>query len=326
MMAEPGFSAGKAGMDPVEPVPDVETENDEVGPTAIIVGYIRSVPEPALPYAKEMARVTHAKEVTEHFLHTDFQSDENPQLKSVISGGFPMLEGRYLSVHNEIMRAGNNQVLELASGINTRGLHLTKPELVGGRNFNVCCTDLPKMSKYGRMKAEEVLAGEKRENLRYTPASATSAEQLRAAYDQSGFSGPVTIANEGLLMYFDDDGVRKIGKAVHGILSESGGVWTTPDISIGESRIAQLLKHPDENVRKMIQNFIDIFGLNPDSYFKTEEDARDFYDSMGFSMDLKTREYLIDSLGCMKDKKLGLDRDRVIQSLQSQYIATLSPR
>ncbi|MEI9997835.1 MAG: hypothetical protein WDO13_01005 [Verrucomicrobiota bacterium] len=72
-----------------------------------------------IPFAQDVARLTHAREAFERLLHG------HPVKAEDLAEYAPIFEARYHSLATMIRRCRASQVLELASGFTLRGLAMT---------------------------------------------------------------------------------------------------------------------------------------------------------------------------------------------------------
>jgi len=72
-----------------------------------------------------------------------------------------------------------------------------------------------------------------------------------------------------------------VARNVHGLLSEFGGAWITPDISLRAA-----LSREDEIVGGHIQSLAQTTGINiSQNVFEDESHARDFFEALGFKIE-----------------------------------------
>lgn len=153
--------------------------------------------------------------------------------KRLSSIGFLMrlihFEKRYSSIDKALIEIGIKNIIELSSGFSFRGLSMCKDPGV----FYID-TDLP-----------EIIESKKRILLDLTKKFCnypTDNLLLKAlnALDKTAFTetinyfstGPVTIVNEGLLIYLNEDQKRRVCTIIHDLVRKKGGYWITADIYI----------------------------------------------------------------------------------------------
>ena len=135
-------------------------------------------------------------------------------------------ENRYRSLDRLLLQAGCPNVLEIGSGLSFRGLELTRTSPT-----HYVDTDLPALAG---LKAELVA------QLHPEPLAGTLRVQALDALDGEAFQstvasipeGPLAIANEGLLVYFDEREKARLAANVRAALEPRGGTWLTADVYI----------------------------------------------------------------------------------------------
>lgn len=153
-------------------------------------------------------------------------------------------ERRARSIDAALEAAGSARVLELAGGLSLRGLDWA------ARRDDVFYidTDLPKMTE---VKTELI------RQLHPTPLRGTLVVRPLDALDPSSFrataallpAGPVSIAQEGLLMYLDDAEKAALAANVRETLRERGGAWITADVYVRSA----LQPQRDERTTKFLE-------------------------------------------------------------------------
>ena len=133
-------------------------------------------------------------------------------------------EERYRSIDTLLAEAGTTRVLELAGGMSFRGLALAQREPV-----TYIDTDLPDMVEAKSRVVAALDAGPLVGTLRTRALNALDPEGFRAAVADLP-PGPITIVNEGLLMYLDPDEKRRLAANIRDALLARGGSWITADI------------------------------------------------------------------------------------------------
>src|SRR6185295_11166141 len=120
-------------------------------------------------------------------------------------------------------------ILELSSGFSLRGL-----SMASNAGVFYIDTDLPNIIDTKKSLTESLIVS-KGINLKGTlltlPLNAMDEQQFA---DVTGKfpAGPVTIVNEGLLMYLNPDEKRRLCATIRNLLKERGGQWITADIYI----------------------------------------------------------------------------------------------
>lgn len=196
-----------------------------ISPTAKLVAEMRRYSD--IPHAETIAKAIGATEAVRAALAG---ADLSP---GVLAWMAPLTEARYKSLRVAIERAGNAQVLELASGFSFRGSTMPRLRYVE--------TDLPEIhAERVRLRAELGLcpAGD---DWLFAPADATVAADLLAA---PLVPGPVTVVHEGLIQYLTVDEKRAVARAIAAVLDAHGGVWVTPDFETMEDALVTEWRDP----------------------------------------------------------------------------------
>lgn len=131
-------------------------------------------------------------------------------------------EERYKSLDSVLNQIECNNFLEISSGFSFRGLHYCATR----EGINYIDTDLPEVINTKSRLTHELISGE---NIELKSRLITSAMN---ALDESSFvdtvnqlpEGPLTILNEGLLMYLNTDEKTRLCQIIHHILKERGGL------------------------------------------------------------------------------------------------------
>ena len=92
---------------------------------------------------------------------------------------------------------------------------------------------------------------------------------------------PLIITNEGLLRYLTKDEKAKGAQNIHKILERFNGVWITSDISLRKifNKENKMMNNHVEKISKLTGK--DIVA----NRFDTEEEAKDFFENLGFSIE-----------------------------------------
>jgi hypothetical protein len=332
-----------------------EAKRGDIGPTAMITLDCKNYPADcggSIPYANAMANssLMPARLATETYIGVSFNDLPETEKKGILGYFVPGVQARYLSTLEEVLKANNPTVIELAPGFTPRGLHVTDPKLMDGKPMRYLGLDLERVverqnalvndvrrsrgevpleetaddeARLQEMVTEEVLGGEKRAGLEYKAASALSFEELNRAISESGVSGPITIVHEGLLPYFEREGQAQAVDNIHKLLEIFGGTYVNGDIIIGpiDQKLTDL--SGGGPVSPYIDRFFRIFNVNKHNIsFETLDKAIAFFDAHGFKVEVKTKEHLIDQLHCIEE--LGLDRERIEKILSHSYTFVLT--
>ena len=207
-----------------------------------------------------------------------------------------VIEVRFKSVSAITRKFGNSQILEIASGLSSRGIEFTsKPKNVYVE------TDLPEVLTGKRRIVEQILKKRNlsRPNLFLNFANALNSEELCRNADL--LSKPLTVVCEGLLSNLSFSGMRDVVSNIWQLLSERGGVFVTPDFFNSQQRQQSLA---NESQTHTFENDDEIFNFISDSGFKFER----FLQSE-----------LVSSISC----KLKFDREELNRQIENRYVYKL---
>lgn len=169
-----------------------------------------------IPYAKEVATLMQGPEV----FGLDF---ENKDLFFWIR--VMHFERRYWSIDQLLQGVEHKNMLELSSGYSLRGLEMCNKEAV-----HYIDTDLPDVIAVKQQMMQQLKLGDGlKGKLDLLPLNALDTQAFNAIADQFA-EGPVTIVNEGLLMYLNMEEKKQLCKTIHDLLKKRGGYWITADI------------------------------------------------------------------------------------------------
>jgi O-methyltransferase involved in polyketide biosynthesis len=153
-------------------------------------------------------------------------------------------EQRARSIDAAIEAVGSPRILELAAGLSFRGLDMA------ARRADVFYldTDLPEIAAAKANLVARLHPAPLPGRLLVRPLDALDAEAVRAAV--AGMpAGPITIVQEGLLMYLDDAEKTALAESVREVLLSRGGAWITADVYVRSA----VQPHRDERTTKFLE-------------------------------------------------------------------------
>lgn len=230
----------------------------------------------ALLELKAQTDIPFAKEAAALLPHNDPQMLNLTDDKALYWGRVLHFESRYHSINSLIESLPPGNILELSSGYNFRGL-----DLVRRPGIHYIDTDLPDLISEKSKLVQELLAS-------VTPGNGSRIElQPLNALDPAAFygvmqrfgEGPVTIINEGLMMYLNDDEKSQLCRNIRGELELRGGCWITADIYIRNAAYEARGQGDDELARFFREQ--QVF----DHMFESEAAAEAFFNREGFVID-----------------------------------------
>jgi len=184
-------------------------------------------------------------------------------------------EERYQSISLLLNEIKPRNILELSSGFSFRGLDMTEKN----NNLHYIDTDLPGIVTVKRTVIDK---------LRPSRNSLSTYELLPLnALDKQAFKNiserfdddPVTVVNEGLLMYLNKTEKGILCRHIRETLEQRGGNWITADI---------YFRNQMEETKQAGDSFNEFLDKHRawENMFIDEADARQFFESMGFTIDL----------------------------------------
>jgi O-methyltransferase involved in polyketide biosynthesis len=212
-------------------------------------------------------------------------------------------ENRYKSVDKMLEHVNPTNILEFSSGYSFRGL-----DLCLNKPVNFIDTDLPDVVKIKKNMVRQFLAeaGKKpKGNFDLLPLNVLDEKEFVNTVARFP-AGPVTLINEGLLVYFDLTEKKTLCSIIHEILKERGGYWITADVYIKTNEPRSDTPSVDA-FRK--EHHLD------ENRFDDFKSAEEFFRSCGFEV-VYREELAIDRLSCLQ--RLSPEkREAVIQKLKT---------
>lgn len=228
-----------------------------------------------IPFAKAAAQLIKDEEEMPLFSDHD---------RRVMFGYLLHFENRYKTIDGLLKDTTATNILELSSGFSFRGLQLC----MENEKINYIDTDLP-----GFITVKKELLDQLKKELAITIKGTLDLQPLNALDEEQFFRltdnfppGPVTIVNEGLLVYLDEAEKRQLCNIIHTVLSKRGGCWITGDV---------YLRRPQETDNPEMEDtpftaFLKAHNIR-DKMFDSYEQAETFFNSCGFTI---TRKAAVD--------------------------------
>ncbi len=220
----------------------------------------------SIPYAKQTAALMQGAEIF------DLSFDDKDFWFWIRVMHF---ESRYWSIDQLLEQTDNRNILELSSGYSLRGLDLC----VKDQSLHYIDTDLPdvvalKQSMISQLQLDKAVKG-RFELLPLNALDTTSFNDVINRFD----NGPLTIVNEGLLMYLNMEEKKQLCKAIHSTLKQRGGCWITADIYVKRSaEMTASLPQSESEAAFFEQHNIE------ENKFASYEAAQAFFKEQGFEM------------------------------------------
>jgi len=222
-----------------------------------------------IPFVADAVKLIYGNNALEHFSGRPF---DEIFLKRLVH-----FESRYLSLDSLLFASGCLNILEISSGYSFRGLDL----VLRHPNIYYLDTDLQGVIDIKKDLVERLIADEKL-NLKGT----LKIEALNAL-DQDAFSnalnqmplGPVSIINEGLLVYLNTEEKISLCKTIHKLLKQRGGYWITADVYVKRPALKN-------NINDHFSQFLEAHHVE-DNKFESFEQAERFFLDQGFKLATK---------------------------------------
>ena len=241
-----------------------ETRNySTISPSAAFLLQLKAYTD--IPFAKEAAEL--------------MEKEESIMAKYIRDTGIRQFfrwllhfENRYRTIEQLLSDNATTNVLELSSGYSFRGLDMCRQTPI-----HFIDTDLPgliafKQTMIDKMAGDMVMKG-KLELLPLNAFDETAFNEMTVRFTE----GPVSIINEGLLMYLDMEEKKQLCRIVRNVLQKRGGRWITADIYVREKDPA-----PDIlDTVEYIQQFRQEHHIE-ENKFENYEEAEIFFASCGF--------------------------------------------
>lgn len=220
----------------------------------------------SIPYARELAALMQGPEIFD----LDFSDKDFWFWIRVMH-----FENRYWSIDQLLKQAGSKNILELSSGYSLRGLDLC----VNDESIHYIDTDLPEIIKLKQRMIDDLqLARDVKGKFELLPLNAMDISEFSQV--RNGFSNqPLTIVNEGLLMYLNLEEKKELCSIIHTALKQSGGCWITADVYV---------KRPAEMMASLPQSksesaFFEQHQIE-ENKFESYEAAQLFFKDQGFQL------------------------------------------
>jgi len=237
-----------------------------------------------IPYAKDAAALITDQDTADQLIA---QKENRTYIPRVIH-----FENRYKSIDAMLDEESTSNILELSSGFSFRGLAMTVNKPV-----HYIDTDLPAMIDMKLAMIEHIKQAHQltlKGDLQVKPLNVLEEDNFLSLVE-SFPAGPVTIVNEGLLVYLDDQEKRKLCGIIKKILEKRGGSWVTGDIYIRHEEMDRLyMQEQNERTRK----FFEMHKIE-ENKFADFDDASKFFESCGFSI-ISKKVFVQDRLSSLK--------------------------
>ncbi|MBJ6111161.1 hypothetical protein JAO73_19215 [Hymenobacter sp. BT523] len=243
-----------------QPPKDYSTISPSAKSLLLLKGYTN------IPYAKETAALMPGAEVFD----LDFGAKDLWFWLRVMH-----FELRYWSIDQLLQLAGHKNILELSSGYSFRGL----ARCANDRSIHYIDTDLPEVIATKRDLLTQLQLDQNPDpNFELLPLNALEAPAFDRAVQRFG-TGPLSIVNEGLLMYLGLEEKVRLCRTIHAILKQRGGCWITADVYVKRTAEMQIELPQSAGERRFFeQHHIE------ENKFDSYDAARAFFAEQGFEV------------------------------------------
>ena len=219
-----------------------------------------------IPYAKQTAALMEGSEVF------DLSFDDKDFWFWIRVMHF---ENRYWTIDKLLKQTDNKNILELSSGYSLRGLGLCARD----ESIHYIDTDLPevvgiKQGMIDKLQLDKDVKG----MFELLPLNVMDVPAFNNVI--SRFSeGPLTIVNEGLLMYLNLEEKVQLCNTIHSLLKQRGGCWITADVYVKRSAemTASLPQSKSETA------FLEQHNIE-ENKFESYDAAKIFFKQQGFEL------------------------------------------
>lgn len=264
---------------------------DKISPTALMVAYVRQFTD--IPYSKQIAELVNAQSVVEKLI----ENNSNPPVEVGVS-----IEGRYKFINKLITQSQATQIIELASGLQPRGMVMTEnPDILFVES------DLPGIVAQKQELVQKLIGN--RPNHHFIPINAASVKnQFPLHPNYLDTQKPVVITCEGLMMYLTFAEKQLVFKNIREMLEIYGGMWITPDLNnkVQLDKIRSL----SPGLQNISRTTAKITGrnLDDDDYlFENFAHVKQFAFSQGFIIDSYNMLEIIDELTCLEPLNIDVE-------------------
>ncbi|SDG61775.1 hypothetical protein SAMN05421827_108186 [Pedobacter terrae] len=219
-----------------------------------------------IPFVADAVKLIYGNDAIEHLLNRDF---DEVFLKRLVH-----FESRYLSLDSLLFASGSLNILEISSGYSFRGLDL----VLRHPTIYYLDTDLQGIIDIKKDLVERLIVNEKlnlKGKLKTEALNALNEDAFLNAVNQMPL-GPISIINEGLLVYLNTDEKTSLCKTIHKSLKQRGGYWITADVYVKRLKL-------QNDTGDHFSQFLEAHHVE-DNKFESFEQAEHFFLEQGFKL------------------------------------------
>ena len=276
--------------------------HDRISPTAKLVAYWRQYSD--LPFSGDIAKVFKVEEV----------------MNSMFKGAMPfnellvaMVEIRYKSIQNFILKSGIKQVLEFASGVSLRGLAMTEDPTITYVETDLEALTHEKLKLLRKIMEKNSIP--ERKNLFFHSVNILKEEEIELTLQHFDPDLPLLIVHEGLFQYLSIEEKAIASRNIHSILSRFKGLWITPDFETKETSWDHFF------TKEIFQPFIDAItratGRNVHANnFADDAELIRFFNTLGFDVEWTSQLTKDFQVSAYKNKSMSQEVLKILSSLR----------
>ncbi len=220
-----------------------------------------------IPYAKEAAALMQGPEVF------DLSFDDKDFWFWIRVMHF---ENRYWTIDQLLKKTSAKNILELSSGYSLRGM-----AMCADKDVHYIDTDLEEVIHTKQKMVTDLGLGKNLQGrLDFLPLNALDVPRFTEIVN-SFEDGPITIVNEGLLMYLNTGEKKQLCDIIYNVLKQRGGCWITADIYIKQT--AYVREQMQKMQSKSESAFFEQHNIE-ENKFDSYEQAEAFFNQEGFEL------------------------------------------
>jgi len=219
-----------------------------------------------IPFVADAVKLIYGNDALEKLYHKDF---DEVFLKRLVH-----FESRYLSLDSLLFASGSLNIIEISSGYSFRGLDL----VLRHPTIYYLDTDLQGVIDIKKDLVDRLIVDEKLQlkgKLKTEALNALDGDAFSNAINQMPL-GPISIINEGLLVYLNNEEKISLCKTIHKSLKQRGGYWITADVYVKRPA-------PKNETNDHFSQFLEAHHVE-DNKFDSFEQAEHFFLEQGFKL------------------------------------------
>lgn len=219
-----------------------------------------------IPFVADAVKLIYGNDALEKLSHKDF---DEVFLKRLVH-----FESRYLSLDSLLFASGSLNIIEISSGYSFRGLNL----VLRHPTIYYLDTDLQGVIDVKKDLVDRLIVDGKLQlkgKLKTEALNVLDGDAFSNAINQMPL-GPISIINEGLLVYLNNEEKISLCKTIHKSLKQRGGYWITADVYVKRPA-------PKSETNDHFSQFLEAHQVE-DNKFESFEQAEHFFLEQGFKL------------------------------------------